>query len=115
MEICQLRPNAIVRGPLFPEPVRVPAIVRSGDAAIRMICQGVNMNQVHRAIPGADTLALPPAESDKQPFDAACHFRLSVGPHRPERRHFAGTMIDTLAPCLRRDQAWIPTVKEQNR
>jgi superfamily II DNA or RNA helicase len=68
MKSEQLKPNTIVRGSLFPEPVQVIVVIPMGDA-IKLIGKGLRTNQVYEAILSADQLAQLDASPDKEPFD----------------------------------------------
>ncbi len=49
MLIEQLKPNAIVRGPIFPEPVQVLVAIPMGTS-IKLVGKGLSTNQVHELI-----------------------------------------------------------------
>ena len=49
MQIDQLKPNVIVTGPIFSEPVQVLIVTPMG-ASVKLIGQGLNTNQVHQLI-----------------------------------------------------------------
>jgi hypothetical protein len=50
MLLDQLKPNIIVRGPIFPEPVQVIVAIPMGTS-VKLIGKGLNTNQVHEPIP----------------------------------------------------------------
>ena len=73
-----LRPNAIVRSPLFPEPVRVILVVPVGND-LRLIGTGLNTGLTHQPILSAAQLATLQISPELQPFDGdAGRFRLGV-------------------------------------
>jgi hypothetical protein len=49
MRADQLKPDVIVRGSIFSEPVKVIAVHTMGNA-VKLIGQGINTNQVHQPI-----------------------------------------------------------------
>jgi superfamily II DNA or RNA helicase len=78
MQIDQLKPNVIVTGSIFSEPVQVLIVTPMG-ASVKLIGQGVNTNQVHQLILNAAQIAQLQATPDKEPFDGdSLHFRLGV-------------------------------------
>ena len=78
MQLDQLKPNVIVRGPIFPEPVQVITTVAMG-ASVKLIGKGLKTGQVHEPILSADQLAQLEATPETEPFDGdPKHFRLGV-------------------------------------
>ena len=78
MHIDQLKPNVIVRGPLFPEPVQVIVTIPMGNA-VKLIGKGLITGQVHEPILTAEQLAKLEASPDREPFDGDPHrFRLGI-------------------------------------
>ena len=73
-----LQPDAIIRSPLFPEPVRLIATIPMGDN-IKLIGTGLETNQTYQpilALTELDTLVISPAQ---RPFTGnASRFRLGV-------------------------------------
>lgn len=49
MRLDQLKPNVIVRGPIFPEPVQVLAVVPMGKS-IKLIGKGLKTGQAHEPV-----------------------------------------------------------------
>ena len=47
--VAHLEPNAIVRGALFPEPIKVPVVMPLGES-VKLIGQGLQTNQVHEPV-----------------------------------------------------------------
>jgi superfamily II DNA or RNA helicase len=73
-----IKPNIIVRGPIFPEPVEVITVVPMGDA-IKLIGKGLTTGKVHEPILNAEQLETLEATPEKEPFDGdPSHFRLGV-------------------------------------
>ncbi len=77
MRLDQLGPNAIIKGPIFPEPVQV-IIVTPVGAAFKVVARGLQSGRVHEPI-------LSPAQFDSleavitQTFDGdAVRFRLAI-------------------------------------
>jgi len=78
MQPDQLKPNVIVRGPIFPEPVQVLAVVSMGKS-IKLIGKGLKSGKVHDPVLNEAQLALLDATPDVQPFDGdASKFKLGV-------------------------------------
>jgi len=78
MHLDQLKPNVIVRGAIFPEPVQVIVVIPMGNS-VKLIGKGLNSGKVHEPILNAEQLASLEATPDKEPFDGDAHrFRLGV-------------------------------------
>lgn len=78
MTIDQLKPNVIVRGPIFPEPVQVIVAIPIGDS-VKLVGRGINTGQVHDAILNADQLSRLEASPEKEPFDGDSQkFRIGI-------------------------------------
>lgn len=78
MDIDQLKPNVIVRGPIFPEPVQIIITVPLGDS-IKLVGKGLNTGQVHEPVLSPEQLATLIATPEKEPFDGeATKFRLGI-------------------------------------
>jgi SNF2 family DNA or RNA helicase len=74
----RLKPNTIVRGPIFPEPVQVLVVVRLGES-VKLIGKGLNTGQVYEPILSNDQLAKLEMTPEKEPFNGdALRFRLGV-------------------------------------
>src|SRR5205823_4406178 len=68
MRIDQLRPNVIVRGPIFPEPVQIIVATAIGES-IKIVGKGLNSGKVHEPILNAAQLSQLEATPEKEPFD----------------------------------------------
>ena len=78
MQREQLKPNVVLRGPLFPEPVQVIVAVPLGDA-VKVVAKGLETGQVHEPVLSAEQLARLEASPEAEPFDGDSHkFRLGV-------------------------------------
>src|SRR5438034_5430691 len=78
MQLEQLKPNVIVRGAIFPEPVQVIVVVPMG-ASVKLIGKGLTTGKVHEPILNAEQLASLEATPEKEPFDGDAHrFRLGI-------------------------------------
>jgi hypothetical protein len=78
MLLDQLKPNIIVRGPIFPEPVQVIVAIPMGTS-VKLIGKGLNTNQVHEPILSAEQLAQLVSTPEKEPFDGdPLRFRLGI-------------------------------------
>ena len=78
MKSAEVRPGAVVRGPLFPEPVQVIVCSPLGDS-VRLIGKGLDSGRVYEPILDASQLAFLEISPEELPFDAdAMHFRLGI-------------------------------------
>src|SRR5437867_4329105 len=78
MQLEQLKPNVIVRGAIFPEPVQVILVVPMGNS-VKLIGKGLTTGKVHEPILNAEQLASLEATPEKEPFDGDAHrFRLGI-------------------------------------
>jgi superfamily II DNA or RNA helicase len=78
MLLDQLKPNIIVRGPLFPEPVQVLVVIPMG-ASVKLVGKGLHSNRVHEPILSPEHLLQLEATPEKEPFDGdAGRFRLGI-------------------------------------
>lgn len=74
----QLKPNIIVRGPIFPEPVQVIDVIPMGES-VKLIGEGLKSNKVYKSILTPEQLAILEATPEKEPFDGDPHkFRLGI-------------------------------------
>jgi hypothetical protein len=78
MQRDQLKPNVVLRGPLFPEQVQVIVTVPLGEA-IKVIAKGLRTGQVYEPVFSDDLLSRLEASPEKEPFNGDPHrFRLGV-------------------------------------
>jgi hypothetical protein len=78
MRLEQLKPNIIVRGAIFPEPVQVIVVVPMGDS-VKLIGKGLHSGKVHEPILNAEQLATLESTPENEPFDGDPHkFRLGI-------------------------------------
>ncbi len=76
--IDKLKPNIIVRGPLFSEPVQVITTIPMGDS-LKLIGFGTQTNQAHQPILSLEQLATLELSPETEPFDGnANKFRLGI-------------------------------------
>src|SRR5438045_5785256 len=76
----QLKPDVIVRGALYPEPVQIIVVLPMG-AGYKLVGKGVTSGRVYESILNLEQLANLNAtvEPEKEPFDGDPHkFRLGV-------------------------------------
>ncbi len=74
----RLKPNTIVRGPIFPEPVQIIVVIPLGES-VKLIGKGLTTGQVYEPILNAFQLAKLEMTPEKEPFDGdASRFRLGV-------------------------------------
>ncbi|MDY0280880.1 MAG: SNF2-related protein, partial [Salinivirgaceae bacterium] len=79
MSELDIQANTLLRGSIFPELVKVIAIIPMGDL-VKLICEGMSSGKVHQPILTQKQIAqleiIPP---DKKPFDGdAVRFRLGI-------------------------------------
>lgn len=78
MKAEDLKPDKILRGPIFPEPVQVIVSTPMGGA-IKLIGKGINTNKVYEPILTPEQLATLATTPDTEPFDGdPQRFRLAV-------------------------------------
>src|SRR5215469_16158696 len=78
MQAEQLKPNVVLRGPLFPEPVQVIVAVPLGEA-VKVIAKGLRTSQVYEPVLSAEQVASLVATPEKAAFDGDPQkFRLGV-------------------------------------
>lgn len=78
MKAEDLKPNIIVRGPMFPEAVKVIRVVPIGGS-IKLVGQGMTTGLVHQPILSPAQLANLDGSPEQQPFDGdATKFKLGV-------------------------------------
>lgn len=78
MTIEHLKPNVIVKGPIFPEPVQIITTVALGDS-VKLIGKGLESGQVYEPILNNEQLAMLEASPEKEKFDGDPErFRLGV-------------------------------------
>lgn len=82
MILSDLKPNIIVRGPIFPEPVQVIVAVPMGTS-VKLIGKGLKTNQVHEPVSSHEQLAHWNPSPEKEPLDGdPQRFRLGVEAYR---------------------------------
>ncbi len=73
-----LKPNTILRGPIFPEPIQVLVVIPMG-ASVKLIGKGLRTGQVHEPILSLDQIASLEISPETEPFDGdAGRFRLGI-------------------------------------
>lgn len=74
-----IKPNTLLKGSLFPEMVKVIAVVPMGDS-LKLICEGLTTGKVHQPILTSDQInLLEVLPSEDRPFDGdAAKFRLGI-------------------------------------
>ena len=73
-----IRPNAIVRGALFPEPVQI-ILAEPRNGSVKLIGKGLNTGKVYEPILTAAQLAMLETSPLSEPFDGdAQKFRLGI-------------------------------------
>src|SRR5208283_46503 len=68
MLVEQLKPNIIIRGPIFPEPVQVIVAIPMGTS-VKLVGKGLNTNQANELLLNAEQFAQLAASPEKEPFD----------------------------------------------
>ncbi|MFH1931867.1 MAG: helicase-related protein [Pseudomonadota bacterium] len=78
MQLSDIKPNVIVRGPIFPERVKVITTVPLGDS-IKLIGEGMETGKVHQPILNENQIAELEVSPEKEPFDGdPVKFRLGI-------------------------------------
>lgn len=78
MEVDELKPNAVIRGPLFSEPVQIAAMIPMGSV-VKVLGKGLKTVQFYDHILTTDQFAMLEASPDLTPFDgSAGQFRLGI-------------------------------------
>ena len=78
MVLEDLKPNVVVRGPLFPEPVQVIVAIPMG-ASVKLVGKGINSNLVYEPILSLEQLSQLQATPENEPFDGdPGRFRIGV-------------------------------------
>ncbi len=78
MDFSELRPNAILRGALFNEPVQVIAVIPLG-ASVKVIGTGLKTGLTHQPILSPEQIATLEISSDQKSYDGdSLRFRLGV-------------------------------------
>ncbi len=78
MKLDELRPNKILRGPLFPEPVQVIVTIPMGDG-VKLVGKGLQTSKVFEVVLTPQKLALLETTPDTEPFDGDSKmFRLGI-------------------------------------
>lgn len=78
MNLADLKPGVIVRGPMLPEPVEVLVVQPLGEV-VKLTGAGQKTGQVHQRVLHAQQLALLEATPETEPFDGdSLHFKLGV-------------------------------------
>lgn len=76
--LTKLKPNMVIRGPLFPELVQVLVVTPLG-ASVKLIGKGLTTGQVHEPILSAEQVATLDISPEKEPFDGdPQRFRLGI-------------------------------------
>jgi SNF2 family DNA or RNA helicase len=78
VDYSDIKPNMILRGPIFPEPVQVIILIPMGGA-IKLIGKGLNTGKLHDPILNTEQLATLESTPEEEPFDGdARSFRLGI-------------------------------------
>ena len=76
--LAKLKPNTVVRGLMFSEPVQIITVVPMG-ASVKLVGKGLRTGQVHEPILSEQQLAGLEISPVTEPFDGdAAKFRLGV-------------------------------------
>ncbi len=79
LDPTQLKPDRIVRGPFFPEPVAIIIVKSISDNSCKLIGRGLNTNQVYDLILTSEQIKQLQIEPDTEPFNGDPGlFRLGV-------------------------------------
>lgn len=74
-----IKPNAIIQGPLFPEPIQVITTIPISDTSIKIIGKGLKSNKVYEPILNSEQISKLSLSPEKEPFDGdPIKFRLGI-------------------------------------
>lgn len=77
-DFSEIKPNVILRGPIFPEPVQVITVIPMGEA-IKLIGKGLKTGKLHDPILSTEQLTRLESTPEEEPFDGdAENFRLGI-------------------------------------
>src|SRR5260370_38220358 len=77
-DVDELKPNTVIRGPLFSERVQIAAIIPMGNV-VKLLGKGLKTGQFYDNILAADQIAMLEASPELTPFDGnARHFRIGI-------------------------------------
>ena len=68
MKAEDLKPNKILRGPIFPEPVQIIISIPMGDE-VKLVRKGINTSKVYEQVLTPDQLLTLEITPDTEPFD----------------------------------------------
>ena len=78
MKIDQLKPDLVVRGPLFPEPVQIIVTVPMGKS-VKLVGKGLDSAQVYEPVLNAEQVGMLESGPEEEPFDGdPLRFRLGI-------------------------------------
>ncbi len=78
MQLSDIKPNVIVRGPIFPERVKVITTIPMGDS-IKLVGEGMETGKVHQPILNENQIAELEVSPETEPFDGDPErFRLGI-------------------------------------
>jgi superfamily II DNA or RNA helicase len=78
MLLSEIKSNAVLTGPIFPEPVQVIVVVPMGDA-VKLIAKGLHSSKVYEPILTPEKLATLQSTPESEPFDGdPLRFRLAI-------------------------------------
>src|SRR3990170_5247518 len=78
MNVSELKPGIIIRGPVLPEPIEVLVVTPLGDV-IKIVGAGQKTGQVHQRVLHPDQLQFLEATPEREPFDGdPARFRLGI-------------------------------------
>jgi hypothetical protein len=78
MELADLKPGVVIRGPVIPESIQVVSVIPMG-ASTQVLGKGLETGQFHDPILSKAQVALLTASPEKEPFDGdARRFRLGI-------------------------------------
>jgi len=78
MKIEEIKPDTIIRGPFFPEPVKVIKTVQMGNS-LKIVGEGMESGKVHQPILTFEEISLLEFSPEVNPYDGdASKFRLGI-------------------------------------
>jgi len=78
MNLAELKPDKILRGPIFPEPVQIIVCIPMGES-VKLVAKGLNSFRVYEPVLTPGQLKTLDSTPDTEPFDGdPQHFRLAI-------------------------------------
>jgi hypothetical protein len=101
-----IKPNSIIKGPIFPEPIQVITTIPIGDSSIKLIGKGLKSNKVYEPILDSDQISRLIISPEKEPFDGnSVKFRLGIEALRLGLAYEKEYTVHRKYYCLKREKS----------